>query len=655
MRPLFSSLALAAFFLSACVATTTPEPLPAPATPAPTNTPVPVAATRLPQRMPMLRVAILGEITTTNVWALFDESGADYWNNATQASYWPSLYYLAPPSLDLQPATALGQPPALVCDSVNCTATVTLQSNLRWTDGSPFTAKDVVFTVNTALQFRLGLNWQRAYNPDVLDRAEVLNRTVVKFYFKTRPTVADWQYGVLQGPIVNRAYWQPRIANVVSLLPDETLLQTILELEGELAQMHADVDTLNLSLNTMAPGSAIYTEISRNAQNLQDDLNSVYNKLTKNRSEYETKLAEARGFLFELANTNEPTLGPWKFASSIEERFENQVNFDSPFGDPWFDSVRYITYPNQSAAVRALENDEVDIILEPGNISSGVVPQLENRSEIILSRNATRSARFLAFNHNNPYLADPVLHRALACMINPQALVEELGGDAAPLPGFVVDDFWRYEELSLPCTGTSEDARLTEAVRLLTEAGYSWDKVPASDVNGSGLKDTDGNILPRFTLLTPQQDAMRDVAAKYIAQKAETLGLTIGVKISDSDDLLYVVYGSRDYDMALLGWRLSVYPSYLCEWFVPAEQNPFVYNGSNLVSACEAWNQVNDLERAKIHAFEVQSILMQDLPLMPLFVAVRYDAYRNVRYPFSEVVDGLTGLYGAPALAIPIP
>ena len=107
--------------------------------------------------------------------------------------------------------------------------------------------------------------------------------------------------------------------------------------------------------------------------------------------------------------------------------------------------------------------------------------------------------------------------------------------------------------------------------------------------------------------------------------------------------------------MALLGWSLSVYPSYLCDWFLPSEQNPFGYYGSNLTAACEAWNQVSDLETAKTHANEVQSILMRDLPLIPLYTGVRVDAYRNVRYPFAEVVDGLGDLYGAPALAIPIP
>ena len=78
------------------------------------------------------------------------------------------------------------------------------------------------------------------------------------------------------------------------------------------------------------------------------------------------------------------------------------------------------------------------------------------------------------------------------------------------------------------------------------------------------------------------------------------------------------------------------------------------YNGSKLKAACEAWGQTSDLEEAKVHVSEIQSVLMQDLPLIPLYTGVRVDAYRNIRYPFEDVVDGLSGLYAAPALAIPI-
>lgn len=652
MRPFLFSLALVAVLLTAC-ATATPEALPtaAPTNP-PANTLVPPTSTPAPQRAPLLRIAILGETTTTNVWALFDEAGASYWNAATQASYWPSLYRLTPPSLDFQPATAQEEPSPVKCDAAICTATVTLQPNLTWTDGSPFTAGDVAFTVNTALQFRLGLNWQEYDNPDVLDHVEALDRVTVKFYFKSRPTVADWQYGALLGPIVNQAYWQPRMANAVGLLPDETLLPTIQELEAEFDGMQSDIDKLNLSLNTMVPGTTAYQDTSREAQHIQDDLNSVSNKLEKNRTEYETKLAEARASLFKLANAKEPTLGPWKFASRIEDSFENQANLGTPLGDPWFDSVRYITYPTESAAVDALLKNDVDLIVTPDGLSAEAVSHLQSNPGIVLRGNITRNARFLAFNQANPYLADPVLRQALACMLDPQALIEELGSDATQLPGFVVDDVWRNKGLSLPCAGATEDARLAEAVRLLREAGYSWDGEPAS---GAGFKAPSGDELPHFTLLVSKEDPMREMAARYIAQQAKILGLTLDVKISSSDDLWYAVYGAGGYDMALLGWHLSVYPAYLCDWFMPSDQNPFAYNGSNLKSACEAWAQVSDLEVAKARASDVQTVLMHDLPLIPLYTNVRIDAYRNIQYRYSNVVDGLGGLYGATLQAVPIP
>ena len=50
---------------------------------------------------------MLGEVTTTNVWALFDEEGASYANYATQSAYWPRLYALSPLTREVEPAAAL--------------------------------------------------------------------------------------------------------------------------------------------------------------------------------------------------------------------------------------------------------------------------------------------------------------------------------------------------------------------------------------------------------------------------------------------------------------------------------------------------------------------------------------------------------------------
>jgi ABC-type transport system substrate-binding protein len=388
---------------------------------------------------------------------------------------------------------------------------------------------------------------------------------------------------------------------------------------------------------------------------LEDDLVGIKNKLEKKRTENEAMLADARASLFALTNRDEPMLGSWQFSKRLPGKFENQANLGTPYGDPWFDTARYITYPNEPAAVNALIKNQVDLILTPEGLSWESVSLLKNYPEISLSRNMTRSARFLAFNHANPYLGDPALHRALACMLDQKLLVENLGGEAAPLTGFVLDDLWQYEQAPLPCALETEAGRLNEAVRLLKAAGYSWDNGPALGAEASELKAPDGIVLPDFSLLSLQQDPMRGLAAIYIAKQADILGLTLDVHIMNSDDLLYAVYGSGNYDMVLLGWRLGIYPAYLCEWFMASGQNPFAYYRGSHRSGCEAWAQADDLDIAKTYAFESISALMQDLPLIPLYTNVRVDAYRNVRYPFAEIMDGLGGLYGAPELAIPNP
>ena len=230
-----------------------------------------------------------------------------------------------------------------------------------------------------------------------------------------------------------------------------------------------------------------------------------------------------------------------------------------------------------------------------------------------------------------------------------------MGGQSAPLSHFVLDDFWRNDERSLPCTGLLAGARLQQAVFILKNAGYTWAQDPAPSVAGRGLTSPVGIVVTELSLLVPENDSLRVAAAVYIAEQMQVLGIPVNVQQTDSDTLLYAVYGSRDYDMALLGWRLSVSPSYLCEWFLPGEANPFAYRESRLVSGCDAFGQTSDLEKVRTVVYEIQSILMDDLPLIPLYINFRTDAYRNLYFSFESIWDGLSGLYGASSLAVPYP
>jgi len=55
------------------------------------------------------------------------------------------------------------------------------------------------------------------------------------------------------------------------------------------------------------------------------------------------------------------------------------------------------------------------------------------------------------------------------------------------------------------------------------------------------------------------------------------------------------------------------------------------------------------------HIRALQSILAEDLPFIPLYAVLNYDAFQHVTYPFDSVTGGLSGVYGAPSLAIPSP
>ncbi len=207
----------------------------------------------------------------------------------------------------------------------------------------------------------------------------------------------------------------------------------------------------------------------------------------------------------------------------------------------------------------------------------------------------------------------------------------------------------------LACAGLDAQARGTEAVRLLESAGYAWEARPAWDgapVPGSGLRRA-GRELPPMTILVADDDPLRIASASAIAEQLKFLGLDASVERAAPADVLYRVFETHQYDMVVLGWRLARYPGYLCDLF--GSGNPYAYANADLEQHCAFFRAATDLELARQEVFAIQSILAANLPAVPLYSESVFDAMRGVTYPFDATLDGVTGLYGAPWLAIPAP
>ena len=650
MRRFFLSAALLAFLLASCEAAGSgPGLMPAPVTRAVTAPPPAVPA---PARE--IRFALIGQPTEVNAWALFDETGASYANYALRADDYPRLYRLSVPAREFEPYIAVGMPSAVTQEGTLYVATVKVHSGLTWSDGSPLTANDVAFTVNVALGFHLGLDWLSAYNPSILDHAEALDDETVKFFFKAPFTVAAWQYGALQGPILSKAFWEPKLTEAEGLLPPATLAASIAQTQADANTLQGRIDGMNADLQKMLPTSKEYNDLALQINKIQKDLNSQQTKLGKLQGEYDAALSSARSALFALTDKGEPTFGPFLRGEQNRNVITRQADPTYPFTPPNFKRAAYTLFPDEASAVAALQSNEVDSILSPDGISIAAVRQIQNGS-VAIKANLNRSMRFLVFNAANSFLANSALRQSLACLLDNNALGSSVLLDQGGFSHSFVpqgETPWYQEDHSRPCEDLqTADARLQKSIQLLKAAGYSWDVEPRMGAAGQGFRTPDGAIFPSTTLIAPQADPLRVELADLIQQALRPIGIPMVVKLVDVQEINFVVFSSGMYDMAILGWRLSDYPGYLCEWFQPP--SPFAYNGDRLKSACEAMKSTADLGTARQSAFQAQSALMEGLPFIPLYEGLTYDVYRNIQYPFENVLDGISSLYGAPSLAVP--
>jgi len=630
-----SLLAALAWLLAAC------GPAPVPAAPSPPALTADVSA---------IRFGVVGDVWDVNIWALFDKEGAGYANFAVMSAYWPRLYTLSIPDRQFIPLAAEGAPSTILQEGPYYVGTVRLRQGLVWTDHGPFTAQDVAFTINTALAFHLGFDWKAYYDSDALERAEAIDSRTVKFYFKRPPDVGLWQYGVLQGPIVQKAYWEPRIGEAVKLLPEAALAAQIDELGLRLAASQTQVDELKISLNSTPPGTGAYQQADADLRRRQETLNQDAGKLAKLQTEFDGALDAARAALYSSAHEAEPTLGAWMPAGWVDGAWVNAANPDFPFGRPNFEWATYRLFADEEQAMTALENNTVDVLLAADGLSKEIVSQrVEEGPSLVPAHNTSSSTRFIAINPSRPALTDPPFRRVFFCAI---ARIPLRSSMARQRESFVFpeDGYWQNPSLTGACSAL---AVRQPVIGFLKASGYTWRKEPTETEAGEGLILPDGAPFPPITLLAPAEgaDLQRAELAAYLEQSAHALGIPLTAKLVSADDIRYAVYSSRQYDMAIVGYRLGTYPGYLCDWF--GDGNPFGYDAGKLKAACDALQGTSGLEAARSRIFEIESVLAEDLPLIPFYNITINDAYRNVTYPFDSVPGGLSGVYGAPSLAAP--
>lgn len=674
-----------AVILAACAQAPTP-PAPAAqdstaAADAPTTAPQPAAtdeAVAPPEAQPTVapapaaavsdqpyRVGIFEDITNANVWNTIGP-GATAWNFYVNLPQYGALYTNFPTNLALVPALAAGMPERpLRQEGELFYADVTLKPGVTWSDGAPFTADDVAFTAMTSMQLEIPGNWSANYDPAYLDRVEALDPLTVRFYYKEDPGLAIHEYGTLQGVIVPRHYWQPVVDEALQALDGATAPAEGAS-EDEVAAYQEQLEAARQLLLNFAPESDQPT----------------IGGFTLGRWEKGAFVESLPNPLYYAQGATITVFGD----GSYREVRQGENGYEEIVGElvsapvleytegPFTAGTIYNLYSDQNAALLALKNGEIDFLLNPSGLQKGLRAQVEGEEGIGVLDNPSNGFRFLGFNFQRKPMDDRAFRQAVAVLIDKEYVANTLlQGVAEPIYSFIPEgnSFWYSDDVTkfgLNDDGTpmTRAERVAEAVRILQQAGYSWESggAPAWDqdnteVTGAGrLIMPDGTPVPDLTLIGPNAgyDPLRATFAIHVEQWLNEIGIPLTADLIGFNVVIERTNAEeKDWDMYILGWGLTPFPDHIYRFFseaqaVPGGQNDGSYINPEFEQIAGRINDCKSFEECKQIADETQQFLAEDLPYVVLFSTTITEPYRSdtIQFPFTTVLDGLQNINGLP-------
>ncbi len=583
------------------------------------------------------QLGISEDLTTDNFWAYLGPDGT-IWNRYVLGGGKLSLYTYSDQRFDWIPALAADFPTPLqeetVAGQTLWTTEVPLKPGVKWSDGNDVTAEDFVFTATTVTDLRLTGNWPSIVDQDYFDHAEALDSYRLKIYFKQKPGLARWQFGLAFMPIFSQAYWGPVVAEAKGA--------------GELTEQQK-VLYAHVPEGEPVAGGHSFAKWERGAF-AEKTRNADFYFTGSTVTEYTNgAYAEAKPGVFEFSAFGAPT---------GEKSLEYTVG-------PYADSIIYSIYGSQDASVLALRKGDIDFMLNPLGLSKGLQEQLVGEAGLTTIENASSGVRYMGFNTRRAPLDDKAFRQAVAILIDKEFLTDTvLQGVAIPVYAMVPEGnaAWYNPDVPTYGQGLTRAQRVEQAVALLKEAGFTWETEPRVsedgrfvEQKGEGLKLPNGDPIPAMTVLAPSPgyDPLRSTFAIWIERWLNEVGIPLQADLTGFNLIVEKVFDQQDFDLWLLGWSLTLFPDYLENFFHSRHSslegfNAGGYSNPEFDRLADELVAETDVVRAQQQVFKMQEFLAEELPYITLFTTPTVETYRSDRltFPYTETLGGLQNTNG---------
>jgi peptide/nickel transport system substrate-binding protein len=530
----------------------------------------------------ILRIGLMEEPRTTNIWLASDANSA----KVISLIYQP-LYTYDPDTMDLTPWLAASMPEY---DPQTISYTVQLRP-AKWSDGSPVTAHDVVFTVDIIKDFQV----PRYYSQwEFVEKVIALDDQTVRFYLQEPKAI--FLTRTLINYVVPKSQWE-KIAKQARTRENPLLALLNTRIEKPL-------------------GSGPYV--------LSEWRQGAYLHLEKNEHFF------GRGI-----EISERILGP--HADAI--LFKIYGTADVAVLALKKDAVDFFWWSMQPGYIDDLEQDK------------NMKVYVSERSALYYMGFNVRRAPFsdVAFRQAANIVIDKdfIIERVLqgyASRMDSIVPAENVFWHAEDLPeygrGLTREDRIRKAYGLLLENGYSWDRPP------VNDAG---EVVAPSRINLPG-----GGAMQSFAILTPpaDYDPARATTGVIIQEWLQDLGIPVSARPMSFGAMLQRIKDRHDFDAFILGYgQLALDPDYLRSFFHSANDRAGGWNMSGYSNP--AFDRLADASLVAMDTLErqglireMQRVVINDVPYIPLYNPSAIEAVRQTRFTgWEQMIDGIGNIW----------
>ncbi len=313
--------------------------------------------------------------------------------------------------------------------------------------------------------------------------------------------------------------------------------------------------------------------------------------------------------------------GPFKEKEWIpDEKLVLVRNEDYWGGVPKLEKITLKHIPDDTTRVMALEAGEIDMIIDVGGVPPEHAKALENNPEIEIVTKPITTVRYLIFNNLKHPFDDVNVRRAVQYGINQGPIIQfVLEGFGVPTGSVVAPSVvdWHNADTITMVKYDFEMAR-----QLLKEAGWA-------DTDGDGVLDKNGEDFKVSLIISPRWPA--PTIAEVIQGQLRELGIIVEIRVLERGTWRDAIRaGEHDmtiHALSFIGPHNALYRSFHSEGDLNLGRGKF-YSNPLVNELTELGKRTMDAEERRQYYFEVQKIVADEVPVVPIFAEVMINAVR---------------------------